>query len=73
MEKKLAIEAATPMNIKWQPMIAREKTIYQRENELRTEFERDYDRILYSNSYRRLKNKTQVFFSPKDDHICTVV
>lgn len=71
MEKKLAIDAATPMNIKWQQMIAREKTIYHRENELRTEFERDYDRILYSNSYRRLKNKTQVFFSPKDDHICT--
>ena len=36
----------------------------------RTDFERDYHRILHSLPFRRLKHKTQVFFAPKNDHIC---
>ena len=46
----------------------------QREEEpcaFRTEFQRDRDRIIYSNSFKRLKNKTQVFFSPEGDHYIT--
>ena len=38
---------------------------------MRTEFQRDRDRIIYSKSFRRLKNKTQVFFSPEGDHYMT--
>lgn len=38
---------------------------------LRTEFQRDRDRILHSKAFRRLKHKTQVFFSPNDDHYRT--
>lgn len=38
---------------------------------LRTDFQRDRDRIVYSKSFRRLKNKTQVFFSPDGDHYIT--
>lgn len=38
---------------------------------LRTCFQRDRDRILYSGSFRRLKHKTQVFFSPDDDNYRT--
>ena len=35
---------------------------------MRTEFQRDRDRIIYSKSFLRLKNKTQVFFAPDGDH-----
>lgn len=38
---------------------------------LRTCFQRDRDRILYSGAFRRLKHKTQVFFSPDDDNYRT--
>ncbi len=38
---------------------------------LRTDFQRDRDRIVHSNSFRRLKHKTQVFLSPEGDHYRT--
>lgn len=38
---------------------------------MRTDFQRDKDRIIYCKSFRRLKNKTQVFFSPEGDHYIT--
>ncbi len=37
----------------------------------RTDFQRDRDRILHCNSFRRLKRKTQVFLSPVGDHYRT--
>lgn len=39
--------------------------------DFRTEFGRDRDRIIYANSFKRLKNKTQVFFAPEGDHYIT--
>lgn len=39
--------------------------------DLRTDFQRDRDRIIHSNSFRRLKHKTQVFLSPEGDHYRT--
>lgn len=38
---------------------------------MRTDFQRDRDRIMHCKSFRRLKNKTQVFFSPEGDHYRT--
>ena len=38
---------------------------------IRTAFQRDRDRIVYSNAFRRLKYKTQVFLSPLGDHYRT--
>ena len=63
--------SATPENSKWKQMIARKKPLYTANTEIRSEFERDYTRIIYSNAFKRMKHKTQVFFSPTNDHICT--
>ena len=38
---------------------------------LRTDFQRDRDRIIHSKAFRRLKYKTQVFLSPEGDHYRT--
>lgn len=38
---------------------------------IRTPFQLDRDRIVYSNAFRRLKHKTQVFLSPLGDHYRT--
>jgi dGTPase len=38
---------------------------------IRTEYQRDRDRIIHSKSFRRLKHKTQVFISPEGDHFRT--
>lgn len=39
--------------------------------QVRTEFQRDRDRIIHSKSFRRLKHKTQVFIAPEGDHFRT--
>lgn len=38
---------------------------------IRTNYQRDRDRILHSKAFRRLKHKTQVFLSPEGDHYRT--
>lgn len=69
--KKFEKYAANENNPNWDKIISRQSPLYNRNNFMRSEFERDYTRIIHSTAYRRLKHKTQVFFSPENDHICT--
>lgn len=50
---------------------SRGRRVFQPESDMRTCFMRDRDRILHSNSFRRLKHKTQVFLAPEGDHYRT--
>ncbi len=43
----------------------------EEECDVRTPFQRDTDRIVYSKAFRRLKHKTQVFLQPEGDHYRT--
>ena len=71
MKNSFESVSANPNNPKWNNIISRTNPLYSRENDVRSESERDFNRIIHSNAYRRLKHKTQVFFSPQNDHICT--
>jgi dGTPase len=47
------------------------RDVYEPEDDIRPLFQRDRDRILHCKAFRRLKNKTQVFLTPKGDHYRT--
>jgi dGTPase len=47
------------------------KRTQDRKEDIRGPFFRDQTAIIHSLPFRRLKHKTQVFFSPKNDHVCT--
>ena len=47
------------------------RKMYEKPCEIRTDYQRDRDRIIHCKSFRRLKHKTQVFISPKGDHYRT--
>ncbi|MDO4942516.1 MAG: deoxyguanosinetriphosphate triphosphohydrolase [Lachnospiraceae bacterium] len=63
-QQDYSVYAALSMNTKGR-MRAEE------ECDIRTCYQRDRDRILHCKSFRRLKDKTQVFMSPKGDHYRT--
>ncbi|NLW21985.1 MAG: deoxyguanosinetriphosphate triphosphohydrolase [Tissierellia bacterium] len=47
------------------------RAIEEEKCSIRTEYQRDRDRIIHSKSFRRLKHKTQVFIAPEGDHYRT--
>lgn len=53
------------------PADSRGRVYPEPEDGLRTAFQRDRDRILHSNAFRRLKHKTQVFVHHEGDHFRT--
>jgi dGTPase len=69
--KKLENYAMDPHNPLYKQAIKREYDLYKRNDDIRTPFYRDYSRIIFSQAYRRMKHKTQVFFAVDDDHVCT--
>ncbi len=59
---------------KFENQLARDelrRRLFPREEDERGHYFRDTTAIIHSYPFRRLKHKTQVFFSPKNDHICT--
>ncbi len=51
--------------------LTRGRQKYEEPASVRTEFQRDRDRIIHCKSFRRLKHKTQVFIAPAGDHYRT--
>jgi dGTPase len=64
LEENLSIYAA-------KATASKGRQIFEEECPVRTIYERDGNRILHSEEFRRLRHKTQVFFNAKNDHICT--
>ncbi|MCD8378086.1 MAG: HD domain-containing protein [Candidatus Gastranaerophilales bacterium] len=70
-KQQFRYEAISRGNPKWENSLIRTGDLSHKEYETRSEFERDYNRILNSSAYSRLKHKTQVFFATNNDHVCT--
>ncbi len=70
-EKTLIIEQnfLSPFATKSKDSVGRLR--FEQPCSMRTDFQRDRDRIIHCKAFRRLKNKTQVFFSPEGDHYRT--
>lgn len=68
------LEAAEEISLSPKAMLNRNSKGRVRQespHSIRTDFQRDRDRIIHCKSFRRLKHKTQVFLSPFGDHYRT--
>lgn len=64
--------------MKWEQLLSRQRygqnvqsNIDIEEDEIRTDFERDFDRVVFFSAFRRLQDKTQVIPLPKHDFVHT--
>ena len=62
-------EALSPFAVRVRASRGRE--VWEEPSPLRTDFQRDRDKVLHTNAFRRLKHKTQVFIAPLGDHYVT--
>ncbi len=53
------------------PLKSKGRFFKEKETNLRSDFQRDRDRIIHSTAFRRLKHKTQVFINTSGDHFRT--
>ena len=67
MDEKNILSPFASLSSKSRGRIKREKKC-----SFRTDYQRDRDRIIHSKSFRRLKDKTQVFLAPYGDHVLEV-
>jgi dGTPase len=70
-EQVLAEEAASLAPWACRGLESRGRRVPEPEDALRTDFQRDRDRIIHSTAFRRLNGKTQVFVSDTGDHYRT--
>ena len=70
-EKTYAMEDAFLSQYATKSKESKGRLIFEEQCPLRTDFQRDRDRIIHCKAFRRLKNKTQVFFSPEGDNYRT--
>lgn len=70
-ERSLALEEQTLSQYACLCKNTRGRERQEEECPIRTAFQRDRDRIIHCNSFRRLKHKTQVFLTPEGDHYRT--
>ncbi len=74
MNIRLRIEEIEKNNLSEYAMLSQNskgRMNYEKPCDIRTDFQRDRDRIIHSKSFRRLKHKTQVFIAPEGDHFRT--
>lgn len=55
----------------WLKLISREEKLYERPNKYLSEFSRDFNRIIFSEAFKRLSGKTQVFMHPNNSDMIT--
>ncbi len=53
------------------PLVSKGRFFREKKTHLRSDFQRDRDRIIHSTAFRRLKHKTQVFVNTSGDHFRT--
>ena len=69
MQKNFMKNYLKPYAIK--PINSKGRIYNEKENSIRSPYQRDRDRIIHSSSFRRLKHKTQVFVNTEGDHYRT--